>query len=75
MVMQGAETTMAKRQISQEQANQMHRATIEKAAREAREQVNELDRKFLELQTRRAEAESDATRLNKLVVKTWGMGK
>ena len=64
-----------KKQISQEEANRMHRAAIEKAAREAREEVKELDRTILELQARRAKAEADATRLNKLVVRTWGMGK
>jgi transcription-repair coupling factor (superfamily II helicase) len=64
-----------KKQISQEEANRMHRAAIEKAAREAREEVKELDRKILELQARREKAEAEATRLNKLVVKTWGMGK
>jgi hypothetical protein len=64
-----------KKQISQEEANRTNRAAIEKAAREARGEVKELDRKILELQARRAKAEADATRLNKLVVRTWGMGK
>ena len=39
-----------KKQISQKEANRMHCAAIEKAAREAREEVKELDRKILELQ-------------------------
>ena len=64
-----------KKQISQEAASRMHRIVIEKAARKAREEVKELDRKILELQAQRAKAEADATRLNKLVVRTWGMGK
>jgi multidrug resistance efflux pump len=64
-----------KKQTSQEAAYRMHRAAIENAVREAREEVKELDRKILELQARRAQAEADATRLNKLVVETWGMGK
>ena len=65
----------AKKQISQEEANRMHRAEIENTAREARDEVKELDRKILELQAQRAKAEADATRLNKLVAKAWGMGK
>ena len=65
----------ARKHITQEEANRVNRAAIEKAAREAREEVRELDHKILELQARRAQAETDATRLNKLVVKTWGMGK
>jgi Fe-S-cluster containining protein len=64
-----------KKQTSQEAACRMHRAAIEKAAREAREEVKELDRKILELRVRRAKAEADATRLNNLAVKAWGMGK
>jgi transcription-repair coupling factor (superfamily II helicase) len=64
-----------KKQITQEEANRMQRAAIEKAAREAREEVKDLDRKILELHARRAQAEADATRLNKLVVRTWGMGE
>lgn len=64
-----------KKQITQEEANRMHRAAIEKAAREARGVIKELDRKILELQARRAQAEANATRLDKLVVKSWGMGK
>jgi multidrug resistance efflux pump len=64
-----------KKQTSQEAAYRMHRAAIERAAREAREEVKELDRKILELRARRAKAEADATRLNNLAVKAWGMGK
>ena len=64
-----------KKKIRQGEPNRMHRTVIEKSAREAREQVKELDRRILELQARRAQAEADATRLNKQVVKTWGMGK
>jgi hypothetical protein len=75
MVLQGAATTVAKKQITQEEGSRMHRAAIEKAAREAREQVKDLDRKVLELQARRAQAEAEATRLSKLVGKTWGMGE
>jgi hypothetical protein len=37
--------------------------------------VKDLDRKILELDARRAQAEADATRLNKLVVRTWGIGE
>jgi DNA-binding transcriptional MerR regulator len=73
--MPGRTAMNTKKQISQEEANRMHRAAIEKAARESREKVKELDRKILELQAQRAQAEANATRLNKLVVKTWGMGK
>jgi hypothetical protein len=64
-----------RKQISQEEANRMHREAIEKAAREARQEVHDLDRQIAELQARRANAKADADRLTKLVVKTWGMGR
>jgi peptidoglycan hydrolase CwlO-like protein len=68
-------TTVTRKQISQDEANRMHRETIEKAARDARKEVHDLDRQIAELQARRATAKADADRLTKLVVKTWGMGK
>jgi hypothetical protein len=64
-----------KKQISQEEANRMHREAIEKAARDARQDVKNLDRQIAELQAQRARAKADADRLTKLVVKTWGMGR
>lgn len=53
----------------------MHLAATEKAECDAREDVKELDRRILNLRPLAPKAEADATRLNNLVVKTWGMGK
>ncbi len=66
---------MTRQQISQDQANRMHRETLEKAARDARQEVHDIDRRIAELQAQRATAKADADRLTKLVVKTWGMGR
>lgn len=50
---------------------------LSEAEGEVKEQEQELGlgRKILEPQARRMQAEADATRLNRLVVKTLGMGK
>lgn len=66
---------MKRNDISQEEANRMHREAIEKAARDARKEVADLDRKILELQAARAAAKADCDRLTKLVIATWGMGQ
>jgi hypothetical protein len=66
---------MAKRNLTQEEANSLHRELIEKAARDARKEADDLARQIKDLQARHARAEADARRLTQLVVKTWGMGK
>ena len=66
---------MRRQQISQEEANAMHREALEKAARDARQEVRDIDRRIAELQKERAAANKNADRLTSLVVKTWGMGR